>query len=200
MEHESFGNEGVARLMNEHFVPIKLDREERPDIDQIYMDAIQAMGLQGGWPLNVFLTPAQKPFYGGTYFPRQQWEQLLQNIADAWAKNRPALEESSEKFADALSASDVERFRLQQHPLQITRLKLEHLFSSFQKKFDTKRGGLQGAPKFPMPSHWQFLLHLQLASGEQKSVGSGRTHPAGNGLGRTLRPAGRRLCPLLGRC
>jgi uncharacterized protein len=170
MEHESFEDEEVARLMNEHFVPIKLDREERPDLDQIYMDAIQAMGIRGGWPLNAFLTPEQKPFYGGTYFPREHWIGLLKNIANAWAQSREALEESSEKFTEALTHSDLERFRLQQHELQITRLKLEHMFSSFAKKFDRKEGGLSGAPKFPMPSHWQFLLHYHLATGEEQAL------------------------------
>lgn len=170
MEHESFEDQAVADIMNRGFVCIKLDREERPDIDQIYMDAVQAMGLQGGWPLNVFLTPDQKPFYGGTYFPKDHWVQLLQNIEKAWKENRKALEESSEKFADALSASDVDRFGLHQHELNITKLKLEHLFSSFSKKLDTERGGLNHAPKFPMPSHWQFLLQYWAALGDEKAL------------------------------
>ncbi|WP_224995666.1 thioredoxin domain-containing protein [Cesiribacter sp. SM1] len=170
MEHESFEEEAVAEVMNRGFVCIKLDREERPDIDQIYMDAVQAMGIQGGWPLNVFLTPDQKPFYGGTYFPREHWVQLLQNIEKAWKENRKALEESSEKFTDTLSYSDVERFGLEQHELHITRLKLEHLFNSFAKKFDKGRGGLNPAPKFPMPSHWQFLLRYWAAAGDEPAL------------------------------
>ncbi len=80
MERECFEKEEMAALMNEHFINIKVDREERPDIDQIYMDAVQAMGLQGGWPLNVFLTPSTNPFYGGTYFPPAQWANLLTQI------------------------------------------------------------------------------------------------------------------------
>lgn len=170
MEHESFEDAEVATIMNRGFVCIKLDREERPDIDQIYMDAVQAMGLQGGWPLNVFLTPEHKPFYGGTYFPKTNWQQLLLNIEKAWKENRSALEESSQKFADALASSDVERFGLQQHDLNITRLKLEHLFKNFAKKFDTKRGGLDHAPKFPMPSHWQFLLRYHAATGDTQAL------------------------------
>jgi uncharacterized protein YyaL (SSP411 family) len=170
MEHESFEEEAVAEVMNRGFVCIKLDREERPDIDQIYMDAVQAMGIQGGWPLNVFLTPDQKPFYGGTYFPREHWVQLLQNVEKAWRENRQALEESSEKFTDTLSYSDVERFGLEQHELQITKLKLEHLFSGFAKKFDKDRGGLSPAPKFPMPSHWQFLLRYWAAVGDSSAL------------------------------
>ena len=174
MEHESFEDTEVAALMNSSYVCIKLDREERPDIDQIYMDAVQTMGLQGGWPLNVFLTPEQKPFYGGTYFPKEHWVQLLQNIEKAWKENRKALEDSSEKFAQALTASDADRFGLQQHELNITKLKLEHLFNSFAKKFDRQRGGLDKAPKFPMPSHWQFLLHYHAALGDEKTLEQAR--------------------------
>src|SRR5210317_1750983 len=84
MERESFENDMIADYMNTHFVCIKVDREERPDIDQIYMDAVQAMGISGGWPLNMFLTSEQKPFYGGTYFPPQSWFKLLQNLKEPY--------------------------------------------------------------------------------------------------------------------
>ena len=86
MAHESFENDSIAALMNANFVNIKIDREERPDIDQIYMEAVQAMGINGGWPLNVFLTPDQKPFYGGTYFPSQGWRELLINVKTVFAE------------------------------------------------------------------------------------------------------------------
>jgi uncharacterized protein YyaL (SSP411 family) len=88
MERESFENEQIAGIMNKHFVSIKVDREERPDVDAIYMDAIQAMGIHGGWPLNVFLTPDTKPFYGGTYFPPKDWAQMLLNVAEAYKKTK----------------------------------------------------------------------------------------------------------------
>ncbi len=87
MERESFEMEDIAQIMNEHFVCIKVDREERPDIDHIYMEAVQAMGMNGGWPLNVFLTPEQKPFYGGTYFPPQNWAQMLLQLNKAFEPN-----------------------------------------------------------------------------------------------------------------
>ena len=87
MERESFENEDIATIMNEHFISIKVDREERPDVDNIYMDALHAMGQSGGWPLNVFLTPDQKPFYGGTYFPPQNWAQMLLRIAEIFRKD-----------------------------------------------------------------------------------------------------------------
>ena len=92
MERESFENSDVAALMNEHFVCIKVDREERPDVDQVYMDAVHALGIQGGWPLNVFLTPEQKPFFGGTYFSPDLWKQVLTNINLAFQKQRAKLE------------------------------------------------------------------------------------------------------------
>ncbi|HAA18677.1 MAG TPA: thioredoxin domain-containing protein, partial [Cytophagales bacterium] len=91
MERESFENEEIAQLMNEHLVCIKVDREERPDVDQIYMDAVHAMGQQGGWPLNVFLLPNQKPFYGGTYFPPANWVQLVTAINKAYTPQREEL-------------------------------------------------------------------------------------------------------------
>ncbi|MEM6643396.1 MAG: thioredoxin domain-containing protein, partial [Bacteroidota bacterium] len=98
MEKESFENEEVAALMNRHFINIKVDREERPDIDQIYMDAVQSMGIRGGWPLNVFLTADQRPFYGGTYFPQEGWIQLLTSVADAYSNNRSKVNESADAF------------------------------------------------------------------------------------------------------
>ena len=112
MERECFEDGEVARLMNEHFVSIKVDREERPDVDQVYMEAVQMMGVQGGWPLNVFLTPYQKPFYGGTYFPKAHWMQLLSNVAQAYQTNREDLAKSARQFAENSVPS---RFRTLQH-------------------------------------------------------------------------------------
>src|SRR5687768_11863514 len=102
MEHESFENEEVALIMNENFVNIKIDREERPDLDHIYMDAVQAIAGNGGWPLNVFLTPNKKPFYGGTYFPpekafnRPSWKDILSFVNDLWNNKRNEVEEQAE--------------------------------------------------------------------------------------------------------
>lgn len=173
MERESFEQEEVARLMNEHYVCIKVDREERPDVDQVYMDAIQAMGLQGGWPLNVFLTADQKPFYGGTYFPKHSWMQLLGNIATAYRDNRQQLEESAGNFVKALSHSEVRKYGLDAATNEQSSFSMENLeavYSKFSAKFDTSRGGLQGAPKFPMPSHWLFLLRYYAATGRQEAL------------------------------
>src|ERR671932_2782353 len=108
MERESFEDPETAALMNDRFVPIKLDREERPDLDAIYMEACQAMTGQGGWPLNVFLTPEQVPFYAGTYFPPQDmrgmpsWLRVLAAVSDAWDKNRDQIREGGDRMAERL--------------------------------------------------------------------------------------------------
>ncbi len=162
MEKECFEETEVARLMNEHFVSIKIDREERPDVDQIYMEAVQSMGVQGGWPLNVFLMPDQKPFYGGTYFPKPNWMALLKNVADAFAQSRQALAESAQQFAEHLSLSEVLKYDL----LAVSDTlsgddladQLPAIYAKFSASFDREKGGMQHAPKFPMPVHWLFLL------------------------------------------
>src|SRR5690349_3181895 len=110
MERESFENEAIATLMNEAFVCIKVDREERPDVDQIYMEAVQALGVHGGWPLNVFLTSDQKPFFGGTYFTPMAWTQILQNVSRAYSANRDKIEETAEELTQHLMRSDIGRF------------------------------------------------------------------------------------------
>jgi len=156
MERESFELEAIAQLMNEVFVCIKVDREERPDIDQVYMDAVQALGVNGGWPLNVFLTPDQKPFFGGTYFSPQAWVQILRNIGRAFLANRKQIEETAEELRLHLLRSDVERFR-KQHVAEWEQ-DIEMMFNKLASGFDTTWGGMDRAPKFVMPSMWRFLL------------------------------------------
>ncbi|MDQ4140075.1 MAG: thioredoxin domain-containing protein [Bacteroidota bacterium] len=158
MEHQSFEHEGIAQLMNKHFVCIKVDREERPDVDQIYMDALHAMGLQGGWPLNVFLNLEAKPFYGGTYFPPQNWAQLLQNIAKAYNENREELDQSAEQFAHHLNISDLQKYGIQQANSEFTDRDFRLLYHNFSLRFEKERGGMGQAPKFPMPVNYLFLL------------------------------------------
>ncbi|MEJ8758248.1 thioredoxin domain-containing protein [Pontibacter sp. H259] len=158
MEKQSFENQKIADVMNEHFVCIKVDREERPDVDAVYMDAVHAMGMQGGWPLNVFLTSEAKPFYGGTYFAPQQWVQLLQNIANAYTQNRTELHETAEQFVEHLNISDLERYGLKPNGQQATEESLQQLYFNLSKRFDRERGGFAPAPKFPMPTNYLFLL------------------------------------------
>ncbi len=158
MERESFENDSIAEIMNEHFVSIKVDREERPDVDQIYMDAVQAMGQNGGWPLNVFLTSDQKPFYGGTYFPPQSWAQLLTNIAKAYENKRQEIEESANQLTNAIATSEVIKFELDPSDKPFETSILKDAYISFSKSFDRRRGGFDRAPKFPMPANWLYLL------------------------------------------
>jgi len=156
MERESFENEEIAKVMNEYFICIKVDREERPDVDQVYMDALHAMGLQGGWPLNVFLMPDQKPFYGGTYFPAQGWKSLLLNIAEVFQTKRDALEESAVKFVEALNRDQFAGYQGNNNTL--SEESLNKINTNLINGFDTVRGGMGSAPKFPMPVIWKYII------------------------------------------
>jgi len=168
MERESFEDESTAELMNMHFICIKLDREERPDIDNIYMDAIQAMGLQGGWPLNVFLMPNQKPFYGGTYFPNQQWKGLLANIAEAFEKHEDQLAESAESFGSTLNRKETEKYGISAGNQELDPDELAEIVAKITAQFDPEWGGMMRAPKFPMPTVWNFLLDFSLIRRDEK--------------------------------
>jgi uncharacterized protein YyaL (SSP411 family) len=158
MERESFENHEIAEVMNEGFVCIKVDREERPDIDQVYMEAIQTMGVNGGWPLNVFALPNQKPFYGGTYFQPRQWLHILKSIKQGYQEQRAQLEESAQEFANALSISESQKYGLEYHGMKASSEDLKQMLNSMKQHFDVKLGGLKRAPKFPNPSIWKFLL------------------------------------------
>ncbi|MCP9764534.1 thioredoxin domain-containing protein [Lacihabitans soyangensis] len=162
MEHESFENDEVAKVMNTFFVNIKVDREERPDIDGIYMEALQNMGLRGGWPLNVFLMPNTKPFYGGTYFPKKNWINLLYGIQESFKEKREALEESAEGFAQSLNNKDSEKYLFgnDQTAFRYDSEELNHIEQKLSKDFDRELGGMNRAPKFPMPSVWNLVLNL----------------------------------------
>ena len=163
MAHESFENPAIARLMNEHFVNIKVDREERPDVDRLYMAFVQATTGGGGWPMSVWLTPEGRPFYGGTYFPpenrygRASFPTVLSQIAHLWQQDRQQVEGEAARIIDALaqavrSAQDNE-FSPDEAPLV-------HAFESFSRAFDERYGGFGGAPKFPRPSVFNFLLRF----------------------------------------
>src|SRR5262245_58676269 len=177
MERESFEDREIARLMNENFVNVKVDREERPDVDQIYMQAVQALTGHGGWPMTVFLTPDGVPFYGGTYFPpvprhgMPSFPQLLEAIADAWRTRRAEVLESSTRIAEELNKTE----RLRSAAQLLTD---EVLFSAFQgisAQFDERHGGQGGAPKFPQPMIWDFVLRFWKRSGNARAAEMVRT-------------------------
>ncbi|MBS1533376.1 MAG: thioredoxin domain-containing protein [Bacteroidetes bacterium] len=156
MEHESFEDEKVAALMNEYFVCIKVDREERPDIDQVYMSAVTLMTGRGGWPLNCICLPDQRPIYGGTYFRKNDWTSLLFNLADFY-KNKPAeADEYATKLTEGIRQYESIQFVAEQP--EYNREDLELIVRNWQRYFDKTEGGLGSAPKFPMPNNWQFLM------------------------------------------
>jgi uncharacterized protein YyaL (SSP411 family) len=169
MEHESFENADIAAIMNEHFICIKVDREERPDIDQIYMEAVQALGINGGWPLNVFLTPQQKPFYGGTYFPSKNWVQLLTQLSKAFEQRRDEINQSAEELANHLNVNDLQRFG-QSTATKFQVADLDKMFDVLEAKFDNVWGGMDKAPKFVMPSIWLFLLRYYTITKKERAL------------------------------
>lgn len=158
MEYESFEKASVAAVMNEHFICIKVDREERPDVDAVYMDAVQAMGVRGGWPLNVFLLPDTKPFYGVTYLPQQNWIQLLNSIQNAFVNHYDELANSAEGFVQNMLISETEKFGLQSDSNTYSVEELDTMYDNLQQNFDTEKGGMNRAPKFMMPAIYKFLL------------------------------------------
>jgi len=171
MERESFENDRIARFLNAYFICIKVDREEKPDIDQVYMDAVHAMGVQGGWPLNVFLTPEQKPFFGGTYFPPQSFYEILENVNTAFKTKREKLNLSAEELTNHLNKSEVAKYGLTEHPPGIDETDMLESLRLMGKKFDFTSGGFNRAPKFPMPSIWRFLLRSGYFYKEGKYTG-----------------------------
>jgi uncharacterized protein len=160
MERESFEDERTAALMNEGFVCIKVDREERPDIDALYMEAVQSMTGHGGWPLNVFLTPEQLPFYGGTYFPPEPrhgmpaWTQVLQALGEAWSERREEIREGGEGLRERLSGGAG--LKPSSEPIEARAL--DEAVARLRGSFDSINGGFGGAPKFPPASAIEFLL------------------------------------------
>ncbi len=162
MERESFEDEETARMMNENFVNIKVDREERPDLDGIYMQAVQAISGQGGWPMTVFLTPDGKPFYGGTYYPPEprhglpSFRQVLQSVASAYRNRRGDVTQSAAQLTEQLSEQTSAKTRRE----ELTRLLIDEAYTAIEQQFDRVHGGFGSAPKFPQPMNLEFLLRV----------------------------------------
>lgn len=170
MEHECFEKEEVAEVMNRYFVNIKIDREERPDIDAIYMDAVQAMGVHGGWPLNVFLMPDGKPFYGGTYFPKENWMQLLKSVNNGFVNHQDELQKSAEGFTENMLFKESEKYNLSFENQVFTKEDLDIMHQKLANTFDEDWGGFERSPKFPMPSIWQFLMRYAYVKQDEKAL------------------------------
>ncbi len=164
MEHESFENKAVAEIMNAHFINIKVDREERPDIDMVYMGAVQIMTGQGGWPLNCFALPDGRPIYGGTYFPKQQWITILKNLADLYKQEPEKAKEYAVNLTKGLEHLEMPK------PRTGNEFNINSLKKSVQKwkqSFDHEQGGPNKAPKFPLPNNYLFLLHYNYFEQDQ---------------------------------
>jgi hypothetical protein len=163
MEHESFEDEDTAALMNTHFVNIKVDREERPDLDGIYMQAVVAMTRHGGWPMSVFLTPEGEPFYGGTYFPpvrrhnMPSFKEILQSVAHTWENDRVGLENQAGRLAGHLRET-LSSAGPQGDPVAVRETDLDQAAMKLAQAYDWQHGGWGQAPKFPQPMAIEFLL------------------------------------------
>ena len=171
MEHESFEDADTAKLMNENFVSIKVDMEERPDVDQIYMSFVQMTTGRGGWPMNVFLTPDKRPFFGGTYFPPSprygmpSWRQILMSIAEAYKEKRDEIEHSANEII-----GELRRLSIVSEGTSLSAEILDNAFNSFERSFDGKNGGFGGAPKFPQAMALEFLLRRHHTIGDKKAL------------------------------
>jgi uncharacterized protein YyaL (SSP411 family) len=172
MEHESFENPEIARILNEHFVSIKVDREERPDLDQIYMAAVQMLTRQGGWPMSVFLTPDLRPFTGGTYFPpddrygRPGFRRILTMLADAWVNRRPEIDEAAGQITEQLQLVG----QLAPGSGELGPELLRNAARLLARNFDSRYGGFGGAPKFPHPMDLRFLLRAADRFDDEQSL------------------------------
>ena len=172
MENESFEDEATAKIQNEHFVNIKVDMEERPDVDQIYMNFVQVTTGRGGWPMNVFVTPDKLPFFGGTYFPPNprygmpSWPQILTSIAEAWRERRDELLHSANDILGELRRMSIVEMAASSIDESISDL----AFDSFDRTFDSKNGGWGGAPKFPQAMSMEFLLRYWKRTAKEKAL------------------------------
>ncbi len=159
MEHQSFEDEQVAEYMNAHFVAIKVDREERPDIDQVYMNAVQLLTGSGGWPLNCIALPDGRPIYGGTYFSKEQWLDMLHQLVRFATENPAKTEKQAQALTQGVQAKEGLYSNTEKSDFKVE--DLDAVFSSLIKQIDFKEGGTKGAPKFPLPVAYQFLLNYQ---------------------------------------
>jgi uncharacterized protein YyaL (SSP411 family) len=174
MAHESFEDERAAAILNEHFISIKVDREERPDLDRIYMSAVQAMTGGGGWPMSVFLTPEGQPFYGGTYFPPTprhglpSFTDVLLAVADAWQNRRQELVEGGQRLVAAIKRQSA--IGANSKPETLSPETLSVAFENLWQRFDRTHGGWSDAPKFPQPMALEFLLRYHYVTGDRLAL------------------------------
>ncbi|WP_372793697.1 thioredoxin domain-containing protein [Lutibacter sp.] len=160
MEHECFEDEEVAAVMNQHFINIKVDREERPDVDQVYMNAVQLITGRGGWPLNCIALPDGRPIWGGTYFPKENWINALNQLAKLYAETPEKAIEYAEKLTEGIKNSDI--IPKNNNPKDFKVSDLNQAVNEWKQAMDFDLGGRRGVPKFPMPNNYQFLLRYAI--------------------------------------
>ena len=165
MEHETFENDNAAKVMNAHFTSIKVDREERPDIDAVYMKAVQIMTQRGGWPLNVVCLPDGRPVWGGTYFKIEEWTDTLEQLQKLYTTKPEKLFEYADKLQEAISSLN---YLPVQKQLTSTEIVLQDLVAKWNKSFDHEFGGMARAPKFMMPNNYEFLMHYGFQNKDEK--------------------------------
>lgn len=167
MEKESFEKEEVAAVMNEYFICVKVDREERPDIDQFYMQAVQLMTKQGGWPLNCITTPDGRPIYGGTYFPKDQWIQILEMLQHTFQNEPQKIYDYASRLESGMQEYDQLEENNQSGKIALEKA-LHGMVAQWRQNFDHEQGGLKQAPKFPMPNNYEFLLRYAFHTDDQE--------------------------------
>lgn len=169
MEHESFEDTTVSNIMNEHFVSIKVDREERPDVDDVYMTACQLASKGGcGWPLNAFALPDGRPVWAGTYFPKENWMEILEYFQNLYDTDREKLEEYAKQITEGIRTA--EEINLRTGDFDFSKETLSGIADQFMRNIDYEWGGRNGAPKFPMPNNWDFLLSYHYRTGDEKAL------------------------------
>ncbi len=167
MEHESFEDVEVAKLMNEHFINIKVDREERADVDMLYMQAVQLMTGQGGWPLNCFTLPDGRPIYGGTYFNKSKWMDILTGLSNLYKENKEKAIEYAQNLTDGINQSELITTQ-KQNELVIDKKLLKASIDKWKTGLDDEHGGPNRAPKFPLPSNYQYLLRYAILNKDEE--------------------------------
>jgi hypothetical protein len=166
MEHESFEDEEVAQVMNDNFVSIKVDREERPDIDNVYMNAVQLMTGAGGWPMNVVALPDGRPVWGGTYFKKEQWMSALEQISNLYKKNPEKLKEYADQLEHGIKNLDIIAFNTEDTIFSTEFI--SETIDTWSRQFDNTKGGMSRAPKFMMPNNYHFLLRYAYQMNDEK--------------------------------
>jgi uncharacterized protein YyaL (SSP411 family) len=168
MERETFEDSAAAALMNAHFVSVKIDREEHPDVDQVYMTAVQLMTGSGGWPLNVVTLPDGRPVWGGTYFPKDNWMKTLSNIQELYAEEPEKVLEYATRLTEGVRQSELVEATDQK--TNFDKFQASTLFENWKSRFDNKEGGPNRAPKFPLPNNYEYLLQYAHLSGNQEAL------------------------------